>query len=305
MAAEPGTVIEGTRVAARPLAGIMLMLGAMAAFALMDGLAKKLTATVPIAQIIWTRQMVFATIAVIWFWRPGLGRTLATTRPWLQGSRALLLIIESAVFVTAFKLMPLAEVHAIAASTPLFVMALAVPFLGDKIGPRRALAIGMGLVGVLVIVRPGFQTVSWPMLVALAGAAMWAVYQIMVRLLARTDRGDTTWVWNACVGLAATSLVGPFYWAAPDASTWGLLIAVAVLGAGAHIAMIKAITLAEPVILQPFSYTLFVWAVVIGYLMFGEVPDRYAVAGAGLIIASGLYAWHRERVRARELGSLH
>ncbi len=285
--------------AARTRAGIALMLVAMLAFAVMDGLSKSLTATLPITQIMWTRQIVFAAIAVFWFWRPGLARALATTRPWLQGSRALLLIIESAFFITAFKFLPLADVHAIAASTPLFVVALSVPFLGEKIGPRRALAILMGLAGVLIIVRPGFVVLSWPMLIALAGAALWAVYQIMVRLLARTDSGDTMWVWNALVGLAVTSAVGPWHWTAPDAASWTMLLVVAMLGAGAHIAMIKAITLAAPVILQPFSYALFVFAVVVGYLMFGDVPDRYTMTGSVLIIASGLYAWYRERVLAQ------
>jgi drug/metabolite transporter (DMT)-like permease len=282
------------------MAGMALMLAAMAAFAIMDGLSKKVAATLPVAQIVWTRQIILTLIAVLWFWNTGLKRVLATDRPWLQGTRALMLVVEGAVFVVAFTMMPLAEVHAIAASTPLFVMALAVPILGDTIGPRRIVAVLLGLLGVLIIVRPGFQAVSWPMLVALAGAAMWAAYQIMVRLCARTDRGDTMWVWNACVGLAASSIVGPFVWVPPDLFAWGLLIAIALLGAGAHIAMIKALTLAEPVLLQPFSYTLFVWAVIVGYVMFGEVPDRFAVVGAGLIIASGLYAWHRERVRARE-----
>ena len=287
-------------MARRTRAGIALMLAAMLAFAVMDGLSKSLTAVLPIAQIMWTRQIVFATIAVFWFWTPGLSRTLATTRPWLQGARALLLIIESAFFITAFKVLPLADVHAIAASTPLFVVALSVPFLGEKIGPRRAFAIILGLIGVLIIVRPGFSVLSWPMLLALAGAALWGVYQIMVRLLARTDNGNTMWVWNALVGLAAMSLIGPFYWVPPDAEGWATLLVVALLGAGAHIAMIKAITLAAPVILQPFSYALFVFAVVVGYVMFGDIPDRFTIAGAALIVASGLYAWHRERVRASE-----
>jgi drug/metabolite transporter (DMT)-like permease len=289
---------EATAAATR--AGIALMLAAMFAFALMDGLTKKLTATLPITQIMWTRQIVFAAIAVIWFWRAGLQRALATTRPLLQGSRALLLLIESACFIVAFKFLPLADVHAVAASTPLFVVALSVPFLGEKIGPRRMLAVLLGLAGVLIIVRPGLVTLSWPMLLALIGAVLWGVYQIMVRILARTDNGDTMWVWNAMVGLAATSLVGPFHWVPPDATAWVLLVLVALLGAGAHIAMIKAITLAAPVILQPFTYMLFVWAVVVGYVMFGDMPDHFTLAGTTLIIASGLYAWHRERVRARE-----
>ena len=97
-----------------------------------------------------------------------------------------------------------------------------------------------------------------------------------------------------------TSAVGPFYWTWPSLENWGWLLAIAVLGIGGHLALIQALTVTEAGLLQPFNYTLFLWAIVIGYVAFGDLPDRWTLAGAAIILASGLYAWHRERVRARE-----
>ena len=129
------------------------------------------------------------------------------------------------------------------------------------------------------------------------GSAMWSVYQILVRLCARSDSSETTTLWTALVGLAATSLVGPVLWQWPDAKGWAMLGAIAMLGSLAHIAFIRALGMTQPSLLQPFNYTLFVWAIAVGYLFFGDVPDGWTLAGAAIIIASGIYVWHRERVR--------
>lgn len=162
---------------------------------------------------------------------------------------------------------------------------------------RRWLAVLAGFVGVLVIVRPGMQALDWRFAVAVTGTVLWALYQILVRMCARTDSSDTTWAWTAVVGLVATSAVGPFVWVWPDAKGWLLLLAIAALGTLSHLALIKALGYAEAGSLQPYSYTLLVWAAVVGFVMFGDIPDTWTIAGAAIIIASGLYAWHRERVR--------
>jgi drug/metabolite transporter (DMT)-like permease len=214
----------------------------------------------------------------------------------------LLIIAENGVFVLAFTMMPLADMHAIAAASPLIVVALSVPLLGEKVGVRRWLAVLGGFVGVLIIVRPGFQALDWRLGVAATGTILWAVYQILVRMCARTDSSDTTWAWTAVVGLAATSTVGPFIWVWPDLHGWMLLLAIAALGTLSHLALIKALGYAEAGALQPYGYTLLVWAAVIGFLMFGDVPDAWTIAGASVVILSGLYAWQREyfRITARD-----
>ncbi|MGE0699190.1 MAG: DMT family transporter [Hyphomicrobiaceae bacterium] len=288
----------GTPETARPGLAVALMLTAMLAFAAMDGVSKILAQHLSIPQILWFRYIFYTAFVAVMLHRAGLVATLRATRqPRLQLARALLIIVENGVFVLAFTLMPLADMHAIAAASPLMVVALSVPMLGEKVGMRRWLAVLAGFVGVLIIVRPGFQALDWRFAVAVTGAALWAVYQVMVRMCARTDSSDTTWAWTAVVGLIATTTIGPFVWVWPDARGWGLLVTIAVLGTLSHLALIKALGYAEAGALQPYSYTLLVWAAVVGYLVFGDVPDRWTIAGALVVIASGLYAWHRERLR--------
>jgi drug/metabolite transporter (DMT)-like permease len=287
----------------RPGLAIAMMLAAMLAFAAMDGVSKILGQIHAIPQILWVRYILFTIFVAILLRRRGLARSMASGQPWLQLARALLIVVENGIFVLAFLYMPLADVHAIAAASPLIVVALSVPMLGERVGPRRWLAVLAGFAGVLLIVRPGFVKLEWPVLIPIAGALMWGLYQVLVRMCARTDSGETTWAWSAIVGLAATTLVGPFVWTWPDAYGWSLLVAVAVLGSLAHYALIKALEFWEAGALQPFSYTLLVWAAVIGYLLFGHIPDAWTFAGAFVIILSGLYAWHRERMAGQARAS--
>ncbi len=284
---------------------IALTLSVMFAFAVMDGLTKILSLTLAIPQILWFRSLIFATLAVTLLrvgsatrHRP-IREIAASVRPWLQFSRALLLVVESGMYMVAFSMLPLADVHAVGAAAPLMVVALSVPFLGESVGWRRWAAVGVGFLGVLIIVRPGLTAIHPATVITLIAAAMWAAYQVMVRLASRVDSSETTSLWTALVGLGASSLVGATAWIWPTPTGWALLLAVGLLGAYAHIALITALGMTEPSLLQPFSYTLFVWAIVVGFVVFGDIPDVWTLVGAALIIVSGLYAWHRERVRAR------
>ena len=278
---------------------IALTLVSMFAFAAMDGISKVLAGSLAIPQILWVRYILFTVLALVVLRRFGIVRIARSERPWLQGTRALVAVIENAVFILAFTYLPLADVHAIAAASPFIVIALSVALLGEVVGWRRWVAVVVGFIGVLLIVRPGFETIGPGHLVALAAAGLWGGYQLLVRLVSMTDRSETTWLWTAVVGLIATSFVGPFVWVWPDGRGWVLLIAIALLGSAAHLTLIKALSLVEASALQPYSYTLLLWAALIGYVVFGDVPDSWTFAGAGLILVSGLYAWHRERVRAR------
>jgi len=290
------------QVTRRARLAILLVLAAMFTFAVMDGLTKIVSQTLPVPQILWVRNIVFTCLAVAMLRRLSKGGSISTLarsqRPLLQTFRAVLLVIESGMFMVAFKLMPLADVHAVAAVAPLLVVALSVPMLGEKVGPRRWAAVVVGFIGVLLIIRPGFGKIEPPVLIVLAGAAMWSLYQILVRLCARVDRPETTTLYTALAGLGATTLVGPPVWQWPDAQGWALLAAIAMMGSLGHMALIRALGMTEPALLQPYNYSLFVWAVVVGYLMFGHIPDDWTLAGAAIIIVSGLYVWHRERVRA-------
>jgi drug/metabolite transporter (DMT)-like permease len=275
--------------------GALYTMLAMLGFASMDAISKWLVADYAIGQMMWIRYAVFCVFAWIVVRRRGLLTAARTQRPWLQGGRALLAAVESAVFVLAFNYLPLADTHAVAATSPLIVIALGALFLGERAGPARWLAVAVAFAGMLMIVRPGFRTLDWPMLLPLIGALLWAAYQVLVRLCSRTDSPDTTLVWSAFVAFGATTLVGPWQWRWPDATAWGLLIAIALLGALAHYALIKALDHAEAGAVQPYSYTLLVWAAVLGALVFGDIPDHWTLAGAAIIVACGLYTWRHDR----------
>jgi drug/metabolite transporter (DMT)-like permease len=280
-------------------AGILLVIAASFGFASMDAMSKVLAQDHAILQILWFRYMVFTVFALAIARRRGVWRTLISQRPWLQAFRALLLVAENAVFVLAFRYLPLADLHALGASAPLMVVALSVVLLGETVGIRRWSAVLIGFIGVLIIIRPGLKEIEWPLLIPLVGALMWALYQIFVRLCSRTDGSDTTLLWSALVGLAATSMTGPFVWVPPDREAWVLLVVLAVAGSLAHYALIKGLQLAEASAVQPYTYTLLVFAAFWGLVIFGDIPDAWTILGAAIIVGSGLYTWYRERQLAR------
>jgi drug/metabolite transporter (DMT)-like permease len=279
---------------------IAVMLVAMFLFASMDAVNKHLSYTYPIVQILWVRYVFFLGFAMLVAGRRmKLSLAFRSRAFWLQVVRSLVLIGEIGTFVLALHYLPLADVHAIAAVTPLLVTALSVPFLGERVGWRRWAAVAAGFVGVLIIVRPGFVEADWRVSIALAGALFFAIYQIMLRVAARHDPPETTLLYSALVGTIVMSAIGPFQWTPPDTEGWTLLAIGALLGSCAHFALIKALELGEASRLQPYGYTLMIWAAVIGLVAFGQFPDAFTVAGGILIAASGLYAFAREQMRAK------
>ena len=284
-------------------AGIAIVLLGVLMFACVDTLNKVLGQSHSIAQILWVRFLIFVPIALVLSYRRhgGLrwgGLTWRSQRPLLQAARAALLVIEMGFFVAALKYLPLADVQAIAASAPLMVVALSVPFLGEKVGWRRWSAVTVGFTGVLIIVRPGFESMSTGTILTLIGTAMWAAYQILLRIVGRYDPAPTTALWTAVIGLAMTSMVVPFHWTPPSPLGWFLLLLIGILGAAGHTVFMKAFTLAPASALQPFTYTQLVLVTFLGWLVFGDLPDGWTVAGASLIVAAGLYSIYRARLRA-------
>ncbi len=281
--------------AQRPHLGAALTILAMFSFASLDAMTKLLVADYPITQTLWVRAWVFMVFALAIARKRGIARTTRSARPWLQGGRALLGLVESAVFVLAFSYLPLADTHALGSTSPLMVIAISQVFLGERAGLRRWIAVCAGFTGVLLIIRPGFQALSWPLLLPLFGALLWAVYQVLIRLCAATDPPETTLLWTAGVGLVVTTAVGPWQWRAPDGAAWALLVAMALMGSLGHYALVRALDFAKAASVQPYSYTLLVFATVLGLLVFGQLPDTLTIAGAVIVVASGLYTWWLDR----------
>lgn len=272
------------------LRGILITLLAMLLFGLMDAASKYLSLRYPTAQIIWLRFVFTIPLALLVLGPRGARRAVRSAVPWLQVLRSILLVVEIGLVVWCFGRMPLADVHAVLALTPLAVTALAVPLLGETAGSRRWIAVGVGLLGVLIIIRPGLGVLQPACVVALVSVALYALYQVLTRMVGRVDAAETSLLWQLGVGSAVLSFVVPFAWSPPPLAHWPLFVLVAALGGVGHYAMIKALQLAPAAVIQPFSYTLLLWAVVIGYLAFGDVPDLPTLAGAGVIVGAGVYA---------------
>jgi len=283
--------------------GALLTMLAMLCFASMDAISKSLVVEYSVGQLMWVRYILLCGFAWLLVRKQGVRAALRSNKPGLQIFRSLVAVVEGAMFVLAFRYLPLADTHAVAATSPLIVIALGVLFLGEKASPARWLAVAAGFVGVLLIVRPGFRTLDWPLLLPLAGALLWAGYQLLTRLNARYDQPNTSLLWSAIVAFIATSFVGPLDWQWPTATAWAMMIAVALIGAIAHYALIKALDYAEAGAVQPYSYTLLVWAAVMGWLVFGDIPDHWTILGAAIVVLSGLYTWHHDRRAARAISA--
>jgi drug/metabolite transporter (DMT)-like permease len=275
--------------------GALLTMLAMLCFAGMDAMSKWLVADYSVGQMMWIRYILLCLFAWFVVRRQGLRAAFRTTRPVLQIVRSLIAVVEGAMFVLAFRYLPLADTHAVAATSPLIVIALGVLFLGERAGPARWLAVAAGFIGVLLIVRPGFRSLEWPLLLPLVGAVMWAGYQILTRLASLSDSPGTSLLWSAVVALIATSFVGPVYWQWPSPLAWTLMIVISLMGAVAHYALIKALDYAEAGAVQPYAYTLLVWVTILGFMLFGDVPDIWTIIGAAIVVLSGLYTWQHDR----------
>ncbi len=284
----------GDRDRDRPMLGIAMMLAALFLLASMDAISKHLTETLAAPQILAVRFWVFLTFALALAGRAGFRRTARSARPRLQIVRSLVMLGQMTAFVVAIAHLPLADVHAVVASAPLIVTALAAVFLGERVGPRRWLAVGIGFVGVLAIIRPGAAVFEPMSLVALGGAMCWAVFQILLRAVGGRDSAETTTLYSDVVGAACFSAVAPFVWNPPAPTDWLWLLAVGALGSIGHFLLSTAFQRAPASTLQPFAFSMPVWAALIGWLVFGDVPDAWTIGGGAIVIASGLYALKRD-----------
>jgi drug/metabolite transporter (DMT)-like permease len=282
------------------LTGIALMCGAVACFSLLDTAAKYLNLHMDTLQVVWARYtgaFLFPFMVSNPWTRPGV---MHTGRPVLQIGRSVLLLGSTLGNFLALRYLQLDEAIAIIFSTPFFVAALSGPMLGEWVRWRRWTAIAVGFVGVLVIARPGSASFQPAALLSLAAAACYAVYSIITRILARTDSNETTLFYSNLIGALAMMPVVPFVWVTPsDALVIALMVATGALASFGHYLLIAGHRLAPAAVLSPFIYTELVWVIALGFLVFGDVPNRWTLAGSAIVVASGLYILHRERVRGR------
>ncbi len=284
-----------------PRLGIALMILTSAIFAMQDGVSRHLAANYSVMTVVMLRYWFFAAfvVALAAMQGGGVRRVARTAQPGLQIFRGVLLAAEICVTVLSFVLLGLIETHAIFAVYPLLVAALAGPFLGEYVGWRRGAAIAVGLVGVLVILRPGIRVFSPEALVPLVAAFMFALYALLTRLVARKDSAETSFFWTGVSGAVAITLVAPFWWTPIEgAADMFWMATLCVSGAIGHFLLIKVYEVAEAGVVQPFSYFQLVFVSILAITLFNERPDLWTVLGAALILGAGLYALIREaRIR--------
>ena len=272
------------------------MIAAVGTFVLMDTTAKYLSHWYPPAFIVWARYASNLAVLLVFFAARGeLGR-LRSARPGIQLARGFLLALSTLLFFTSLSVLPLANANAIGFAMPLFVAALAVPMLGERLEAPRLIAILAGLAGALVIVRPGSDLFTPYALLPLGMAVCNALYQILTRKVAGLEHPLTSLIWGAIVGALLLSLAAPFVWVVPTVPFHGLLIVViGILASVGHFLLIRAYDHASATLLAPFTYSALVWAMLMGWLVFGDFPDGGSLLGMGIIVASGLYLASRQR----------
>ena len=285
----------------RPFKGIALILASTVFLGTSDVTAKYLSATLPSIEIAWIRFLVFALIMTPAMVPGSPLYALRTARPGFQLMRGVALLGSSLFFISGLRYLPIAEASATGFVAPLFVTALSIVFLGERVGVRRWLATATGLLGVLIILRPGTGAFHAAAFFPIVSALCWAITLIMTRMMSGREHAITTMTYSSIAGLCVLSVLVPFTWVAPSWHDilFGVLIGVAST-AGQWI-VVLAFRYADASVLAPFSYSQLVWVSILGFLIFGEVPDIWTVVGAAFIVASGLYTAHRERVRRSQL----
>ncbi len=277
--------------------GILLMLAATFVFAVQDGISRHLAGTYNVFMVVMIRYWFFAAFVLTISARTsgGLKTAAATRQPALQAFRGALLAIEICVMVLAFVLLGLVESLAVFAAYPLIVAALAGPILGEKAGWRRWTAIGIGFLGVLIILKPGFAVFSPYAAIPLLSAVLFALYGLLTRFAARKDSTATSFFWTGTVGAVVMTAIGIWFWEPMKGSDWGWMAVLCVTGALGHWLLIRCYEIAEASAVQPFAYFQLVFGAAIGLTVFGETLQPNVAVGAVIVVAAGLFTLARAR----------
>lgn len=278
--------------------GVIYFLAAIGLISLVDTICKFYTDELNAVMLVWGYFVCIAFFVTGYF---GIRREfslLHCNRPGLQIARSGFLAASIASLYVSLTYLPIAEATAIGFTGPLFITAFSVPFLGERVGWHRWLAVIIGLAGVLVIVRPGGAVWHWSASMALLGAVCFAFFQLITRRLANQDRHQTTLLYTSIGGTAWASLMVPFFWTTPTTSQWAMFVLIGAMGAGAHYCMVQAFLRGEASLLAPFNYSKLIWVAILGYLVFDDVPGLDTMIGSSIIAAAGLYVLYREDRRS-------
>ena len=280
----------------RPGTAILLVMGAVICFTCIDTCAKFLVQTLPPMEVVFFRY-VGHFLVVSSLYLPVQGRTLLhANRLPLQLARAITLMCGTLLNFLALQFLPLAVTSSIFFASPLIVCALSVPFLGERVGPRRWAAIAIGFIGILIIVRPGLGALHWAWLLSIASTGCAAVYMILTRMIAGIDSTETSQFYTSGLATVVMLPLALTVWVWPEGTIEiALCAAIGCFGMIGHQMLTVAHRFAPASTIAPFTYIQIIWMTASGYWVFGNVPDAWVFVGAGIVVASGLYMWLRER----------
>jgi drug/metabolite transporter (DMT)-like permease len=280
------------------VAGIAAMLIGIALFSLNDALGKWLLTTYSVGELLLIRGIASLVLIAPFMWRAGRTAFTYAPRPLLQVARLAFSTLEVAMFFWAVSYLPLADTVTFYLAAPIYVTALSVVVLGEKVGGRRWTAVAIGFAGVMLAMRPSQASLTLPALIAFVGGIFFACLMIVTRLL--RDTANTVLVSGQIV---ATLLFGiataPFAWVTPSLRDLALLSLFGVNSVAALACVNYSLKLAAASVVVPYQYTIIVWAIVLGYLVFGNLPDAFTLAGASIIVAAGLYIFWREQTHSK------
>jgi drug/metabolite transporter (DMT)-like permease len=281
------------------LAGIGFMLVSVFLFGLSSAIGKWLVAKYPVGEFLLIRSAATLLLLGPFIWRAGMAAFRDAPRPGLQLLRVVLSLLEIAMFFWAVVYLPLADATTFYLAGPIYVTAMSVLLLGERVGWRRWTAVLIGFCGVVISLRPSVASFTWPALIALCGSLIYALLMIATRALRATD--DTVLITTQVLGLLAFGAVtAPFGWVTPTPADLLLMGGLAITSIASLFCVIRSLKLADASVVVPYQYTLILWSVLFGWQMFGELPDAYTVVGAAIITAAGLYIFWREQAAARE-----
>jgi drug/metabolite transporter (DMT)-like permease len=281
--------------------GIWLMIATSIVFASQDGISRHLADNYSVMMVVMIRFWVFALFVLALAARApgGIRAASRSAMPWVQLARNLILVAEICVMVVGFVKLGLIEAHAVFACYPLLVAALSGPILGEKVGWRRWTAILVGFVGILIILQPGYAVFSPWALVPFLAAAMFAVYGLLTRYVARKDSAAVSFFWTGVVGALAMTPFGLATWTWMTLADWGWMATLCCTALLGHWLLIRAYAVAEASAIQPFAYLQLVFAAGIGITIFGETLRLNVAVGAAIVVAAGVFTLWRQRVREK------
>jgi drug/metabolite transporter (DMT)-like permease len=286
---------------ARPtaLAGIVLMLTGVFLFSLNDAVGKWLVSIYSVGQLLLIRSATTLILLSPFIWRAGVAAFTRAPRPGLQVLRVVLSSLEVAMFFWAVQAMPLADTITFYLAAPIYVTAFSVWLLGERVGWRRWTAVLIGFCGVVIAMRPSAGMFTLPALIALVGSVFYALLLVTTRMV--KDTNDTVLMSSQFFGsFAFGAIVAPFGWVTPSPYHLLFLSGFGVVSIAAMFCINRSLKLAPASVVVPYQYSLIVWSVLLGWLVFGELPDAWTITGGAIIIAAGLYIFWREQALGRD-----